>query len=204
MIWPCHAAIGFSLAQGMQLNLPMCILGSLFPDFVEIMSRRVLVHRGISHSIVLWTVGLLASWNTPFMPFFLSACCAHLLPDSLNAMGVPVWDGVAGRRLTLFFGRLRNRTLAEILVTGILAFVFFAIIPSVTNPGLSEIEALYNSGLIDRYEYEQRKDKLSSLLDQFLGRGESNDKLKAPQGNFTAPDIRLEGFLDKTSDHSDP
>ena len=42
MIWPCHATVGFSLAQGMDLNLPMCILGSLFPDFVEIMSRGAL------------------------------------------------------------------------------------------------------------------------------------------------------------------
>jgi len=200
MIWPSHALIGFALAKGMGLNLPMCLLGSLFPDFVEIVSRQALVHRGISHSIVLWTVGLLASWHTPFMPFFLSACVAHLLPDSLNAMGVPVWDGVAGRRLTLFFGRLRNKTIAELIVTGILAFTFYAVIPSVSGSGLSEFEALYQSGLMDRYEYEQRKDKLSTMLDKFLGRDKNEPEV---MGNFTAPDIQLKGFLDQKTDNSD-
>jgi len=200
MIWPSHALIGFALAKGMGLNLPMCLLGSLFPDFVEIVSKKALVHRGISHSIVLWTVGLLASWHTPFMPFFLSACVAHLLPDSLNAMGVPVWDGVAGRRLTLFFGRLRNKTIAELIVTGILAFTFYAVIPSVSGSGLSEFEALYQSGLMDRYEYEQRKDKLSTMLDKFLGRDKNEPEV---MGNFTAPDIQLKGFLDQKTDNSD-
>ncbi len=76
----------------------------------------------------------------------------------------------------------------------------YAVIPSVSGSGLSEFEALYQSGLMDRYEYEQRKDKLSTMLDKFLGRDQNEPEVRC---DFTAPDIQIKGFLDQKTDNTD-
>ncbi|OAQ21020.1 metal-dependent hydrolase [Thermosulfurimonas dismutans] len=174
MTWPSHILMGIALAKGFDLSLPWCVAGSLFPDLAEMLARRIVVrgkavfvglpqiaHRTYTHSLLFAGLCLLAGWGIfPIRSFFAGVLFGHLLLDALTVMGVPVVDG-RHRRVTLFGGKIRTGSLAELVAVLALAFTTYAVAPAVKVGGL---EDLYQQGVIDRYEYEKRKKALFDLL----------------------------------------
>ena len=176
MTWPSHILMGIALAKGFGLSLPWCVAGSLAPDLAEIFVKKITTlrgktvwiglsqaaHRTYTHSLLWAGLFLLAGWGlAPVRSFFAGVLFGHLLLDAMTVMGVPVLDG-RKRRITLFGGKIRTRSLGEFVAVLALAFIAYAVAPSLTIiQGLGE---LYQQGIIDRYEYEKRKKALFNLL----------------------------------------
>lgn len=176
MTWASHVLMAMALAKGFDLNLPLTVAGALFPDLAEMAVYRVVAvsgrsrwlglsvaaHRTWTHSLLVAFVCLVAGWHVvPVRDFFVGVLFGHLLLDSMTAMGVPVLDGRT-RRITLFGGKIRTWTLGELVAILVLAFFAYAVVPSLTIT--RDLDQLYQSGLIDRYEYEQRKGALFKFL----------------------------------------
>lgn len=149
--------------------------GSLAPDLAEIFVKRITTlrgkplwiglpqaaHRTHTHSLLFAGLFLLAGWGIhPVRSFFAGVLFGHLFLDALTVMGVPVVDG-RHRRVTLFGGKIRTGSLAELVAVLAIAFLTYAVAPAVRIGGL---EDLYQQGVIDRYEYEKRKKALFDLL----------------------------------------
>lgn len=134
MTWTSHLTIGFCLARFHNTDLILTLIGSITPDIIEMLMRPLykysykayLYHRGLSHSLVLFTVLTALAYKTPVFDLFLSIVLCHLFPDSLNATGVPIWNAKS-KYLTLFGGVVRNFTVWEFAVAGaICLFLFFS------------------------------------------------------------------------------
>jgi len=174
LTWPSHILMGIALAKGFGLSLPWCVAGSIFPDLAEIAVRKITTargpiflglpqaaHRTHTHSLLFAGLCFLASLSVPpLRAFFAGVLFGHLLLDALTVMGVPVVDG-RHRRVTLFGGKIRTGSLAELVAVLAMAFLTYAVAPAVRVGGL---EDLYQQRVIDRYEYEKRKKALFDLL----------------------------------------
>lgn len=175
MTWPSHILVGLALAKGFDLSIPQVVMGSIMPDLIEmtvrpfygIKGKSYMRHRSYTHSLALWAAGFFMFQATCVMPFFAGVLFAHLVLDALNATGVPVWDG-SQRRVTIFGGKVRNKTMAEYVIAGLIAWSVFVIAPAIHTP---DADYFYRTGLIDRYEYEKRK----GLLKQIFTSTEKND-----------------------------
>ncbi|GKT10514.1 thermonuclease family protein [Desulforhabdus sp. TSK] len=183
MTWLSHGICGVALALGSDYPLPACVAGSLAPDLVERVSKRVIPHRTISHSLILWLLGMMTAWWTPLFPFFLSALVAHLGLDAFNPMGVPLWDGTTGKRLTLFYGRLRNGTTGEWVLAFSVAFLLYAVIPAFQA---RHAQSMARSELMSPYEMQQIRKKLTPFLQFF--------QKEPPPQPLPAPAISLDGW----------
>jgi len=176
MTFLSHTLMAVALAKGFDLSLPFVVAGALFPDLAEMFVQKVVTksgktiwtgmsvaaHRTWTHSLLIAFLCLVASWNLPqIRDFWVGVMFGHLLLDAMTVMGVPVLDGRT-RRITLFGGKIRTWTLGELLTVAVLAFFAYAVVPSLTIT--KNIDQLYQTGLIDRYEYEQKKKSLLGLL----------------------------------------
>jgi len=172
MTWPSHILAGVALAKGFNLSLPLTVAGSLAPDLAEMLVGRFVcnywkglsyaAHRTWTHSVFFASLFLLASWNIPpVRDFFIGVLFGHLFLDAMTTMGVPILDG-RKRRITVFGGKLHTWSLGEFVTALITAFVFYAVIPSLTVT--KNWDGLYTAGIIDKYEYEQRKSALFGFL----------------------------------------
>ena len=103
------------------------------------------------------------SWNVPpVRDFFIGVLFGHLFLDAMTTMGAPpILDG-RKRRITVFGGKLHTWSLGEFVTALITAFVFYAVIPSLTIT--KNWDGLYAAGIIGKYEYEQRKSALFGFL----------------------------------------
>ena len=168
MTWPSHILVGLALAKGFDISVPLVVVGSITPDLIEMTVRpfhgkkdkSYLRHRSYTHSLALWAAGFFLFQGTCLMPFFAGVLFCHLMLDALNATGVPVWDG-SQRRVTIFGGKVRNKTMAEYVIAGLIAWAVFVIAPAIHAP---DADYFYRTGLIDRYEYERRKGLLKQLF----------------------------------------
>lgn len=172
MTFLSHTLMAVALAKGFDLSLPFVVAGALFPDMAEMFVQKIVLrsgrtiwaglsvaaHRTWTHSLLIAFVCLVAGWHLPpVRDFFVGVLFGHLFLDSMTAMGVPVLDGRT-RRVTLFGGKIRTWTLGELFVAVLLSFFAYAVVPSLTIT--KNIDKLYQAGLIDRYEYEQKKKAL--------------------------------------------
>lgn len=159
MIWVSHIAVGTAFAKVFGLNYLLTIVGSILPDFIEFFSKR-LKHRGVSHSLIISFLMLIAFWITPIRDVWIGVILGHLLMDSLTITGVPLWDE-RGMRVTLFGGRLRTGSMNEFMVSGIIVLVSFILIGSF-NIGFEKRDwkQLYDLKLIDKKEYYEHRFKL--------------------------------------------
>ncbi len=190
MTWPSHILMAVALAKGFSLSMPFVVAGSLFPDLVEMLFRRIPLRRGTifislsehrswSHSILIAFVCLVAAWNVPSVrDFFVGVLFAHILLDAFTVMGVPVLDGKT-RRITLFGGKVRTWTLGEAITVAVLVFFAYAVVPSLTIT--QNLEKLYAEGVIDRYEYEQRKNALFSFFKRQEKQMDIPDFMRVPE-----------------------
>lgn len=159
MMWVSHIAVGTSLAKVLGLNYLLTMLGSILPDFIEFFSKR-LKHRGVSHSIIISFLMLIAFWMTPVRDVWIGVIFGHLLMDSLTISGVPLWDE-RGMRVTLFGGRLRTGSINEFMVSGIIVILSFIIIGSFNMDfERRNWKQLYDLNVIDKKEYYEHRFKI--------------------------------------------
>lgn len=156
MTWASHIMVGSATAKVFGLNYMLTTLGSVLPDLVEMLSKNM-THRGISHSVAIYLAVLVLLWSTPLRDCFVGVVIGHLLMDSLTMMGVPVIDE-RSRRITIFGGKLRTGSAGEFVVSGLIAFVAFAILGSfsVSNERRNWAE-LHRQGVIDKKEYYENR-----------------------------------------------
>jgi len=129
MTWASHTICGGALAFGFGLNLPLCVLGAILPDLIEkAFHRGRLPHRTLTHNVLVWSVAALLTKNTPIFPLALSALVCHVGLDAFNAFGVPVWKE---KKVTLFWGKIRNGTVGEWIATVCVALALYYLPPAV-------------------------------------------------------------------------
>ncbi len=185
MTWPSHMLVGLALAEGFGLSAPLVVLGSIAPDLIEMTVRpfhgkkgkSYLRHRGYTHSLAIWAAAFFLFQTTSLMPLFAGALFSHLMLDALNATGIPVWDG-SRRRVTIFGGKVRNKTVGEFVIAGLIAWSVFVLAPAIHAP---DADYFYRTGLIDRYEYERRK----GLLKQIFTRTRNQQMPPWPKNDVT-------------------
>jgi len=129
MIWATHILSAAFLAERLGADLPSiaaCAAGGVLPDWIETIGRiRILRHRGLSHSVLLWS--FLCSALMAFFPallwmrYFTLGVFLHLAEDSLTMTGVPVF---LKRRIA--FRLVRTGGLSELLF--VLAFVHVLVV----------------------------------------------------------------------------
>lgn len=159
MTWASHILVGASISKTFGLNYVLTTLGSILPDLVEMLSKRM-EHRGISHSVSISLTALVLLWPTPVRDVWIGVVFGHLFMDALTIMGVPVLDE-RSRRLTIFGGKLRTGTAGEFVVSGIIAFVSFVILNSGgVDTSRRNWKELYESQVIDRREYYENRFKV--------------------------------------------
>ena len=95
--------------------VPVAILGATAPDWLEWLAklaRQPLPHRGPTHWVAAWLVGLVAGVLLPdpaagIVVAFAWGGLSHVLADSLTVSGVP-FSPASERRFHLMGGRLRT------------------------------------------------------------------------------------------------
>jgi len=99
MLWQTHILTSALLAHKLGADMPFGVVasafGGVFPDWIERVGRlRVLRHRGLSHSLILWLCvcsGLIVFLSTvPHARWFASGVLLHLAEDVLTMTGVPL------------------------------------------------------------------------------------------------------------------
>jgi len=156
MTWASHIIVGASISKVFGLNYMLTTLGSVLPDLVEMLSKKM-THRGISHSLLISLIALVLLWNTPIRDVWIGVVFGHLCMDALTVMGIPVIDE-RSRRVTIFAGRLRTASPGEFIVSGIIAFVAFVILGSFSlDTERRNWAELYRKGVIDKSEYYRNR-----------------------------------------------
>ena len=145
MIWQNHILFGTSCGLFFSAPIeafPLLILGSVVPDRIETLRRfRILPHRTLSHSILLWVLVFMAfrlgtGTMVQLIPYFFFPANAvqgffvgvfsHLLGDALTMTGVPVLFNRPRLALKLF----RTGSSTEFVVTAgtfLASLVFFSL-----------------------------------------------------------------------------
>jgi inner membrane protein len=163
MTWASHLIIGSATAKLFGLNYFVTAFGAVLPDLAEMVIPQKVAHRGITHSVALWVAALVLSFLQPITVIrdcIIGVMVGHLLMDSLTVMGVPILDENS-RRITLFGGRLRTASAGEFVVSGVVAFLAFVVFGSMQiETGRTSWKSMYQQGIIDRKEYEEKKWKL--------------------------------------------
>jgi len=169
MKWVNHMLIaGTTTAVVAPALVPIALLGSTAPDWLEWVSKRLgnpIAHRTTTHIVMYWIMGLtfgLAIWDfRGIIAAFAYGGLTHVIADSLTIMGVPLTP-FSDRRFTLLGGRLRTGESGEFLVSGGLAIVCFFIASQLHTasdffPFFYNWAELYQTGVIDAYEWKQNR-----------------------------------------------
>ena len=116
MTWISHIAVGTATAKFFGFNYYLAAFGSILPDLAERLLPGKVAHRGLTHSLALWSITLFLTWNQPQMrAVILGVCIGHLLMDALTVTGVPVFDENS-KSLTLFGGKIRTGKPGEYII----------------------------------------------------------------------------------------
>ncbi len=156
MTWASHIIVGASISKVFGLNYMLTTLGSVLPDLVEMLSKKM-THRGISHSLLISLVALVLLWDTHIRDVWIGVVFGHLCMDALTKMGVPIIDE-RSRRITIFGGKIRTASSGEFVISGIIAFVAFIIFGSFSfDTERRNWAELYRKGIIDKSEYYKNR-----------------------------------------------
>lgn len=116
MRWYNHTLLGAAPCALISPALvPVAILGATAPDWLEWLAkalRRPVKHRGATHWVAAWLVGLVGAWIFPdpvrgILAAFAWGGLSHCLADALTVSGVP-FGPASERRFHLMGGRLRT------------------------------------------------------------------------------------------------
>lgn len=163
MTWASHIIVGCATSKVFGLNYILTTFGAVLPDLAEMVIPKNVQHRGITHSVALWLAALAVSYLLPFSQVrdvVIGVCVGHLLMDSLTVMGVPILDENS-RKITIFGGKLRTASAGEFVVSGIIAFVAFIMLGSMSvDTSRRDWKSLYGQGVIDKREYYENRFKI--------------------------------------------
>lgn len=163
MTWASHMLIGGAAANLFNLNYFLSVFGSIFPDLAEMVIPKDIKHRGITHSLSLWLLSLGVSWFVPVLrDVVLGVVIGHLLADSLTPAGIPIFDE-SSKHITIFGGKIKTASPAEFVVSFLIAFIAFFLLPSFSlsnSINKRNWKALYESEIIDRKEFDEYRFKL--------------------------------------------
>lgn len=170
MKWWAHTTIAAALCATVNpFAVPAAVLGSTAPDWLEpvvsVLQRRTVKHRGITHHLTSWLCLALFAWLVwdwrGWLLWFALGGAAHWLCDALTITGAPVhwWSD---RRATLFGGRVRTGSLAEIVITLTVVGICAAVIWAQRGEGgfmpyFYGWPTLYGSGLVDGVEWRAKR-----------------------------------------------
>lgn len=170
MKWINHIAIaGATTAIVAPPLVPVAILGSTAPDWMEWLYRAVtgrrIKHRGSTHYVLFWLIGLFFALYLWDFGGILAAFCygglTHVTADSFTVTGVPLspWSD---RRFHLFGGRLRTGEPGEYLIAwgivgacALLGMVLHSF--SGWYPFFYDWSGLYETGVIDASEWKENR-----------------------------------------------
>ncbi len=160
MTWASHVIVGSAAAKVFGLNYFLTAFGAILPDLAEMVIPKNVRHRGITHSVALWSVALVLSWKFPAIrDVILGVCVGHLLMDCLTVKGVPILDENS-RYITLLGGKIRTASPGEFVVSGIIAFIAFVILGSFSvDSSKRNWKTMHEQGIIDRKEYHENRFK---------------------------------------------
>lgn len=169
MKWFNHMVIaGTTTAVIAPALVPVAILGSTAPDWLEWVSRSLgnpIKHRTTTHIALYWVLGMafgFAVWDFHgIIAAFAYGGLTHVIADSLTIMGVPLTP-FSDRRFNLMGGRLRTGEAGEYMVAGSIAVVciFVASQMHTTSdffPFFYNWSDLYQNGTIDAYEWKKNR-----------------------------------------------
>lgn len=163
MTWASHIIVGSATAKVFGLNYILTTFGAILPDLAEMVIPKNVSHRGITHSVALWLAALAMSFILPFSQVrdvLIGVCVGHLLMDSITVMGVPILDENS-RKITLFGGKIRTASAGEFAIAGIIAFVAFIVLGSMSvDTSRRNWKTMYEQGVIDRKEYYENRFKM--------------------------------------------
>ncbi|MEM4168198.1 MAG: thermonuclease family protein [Candidatus Caldarchaeum sp.] len=128
MTWAGHTLVGIAVGQvtgGDTVSFSLAVLGALAPDLAEKLTK--IPHRTITHNVLLAILLLIiaTAFSKPLLPFAIGVM-SHIALDSLNAFGVPIWKE---KRITTFWGRVRNGTIGEWIATIAVALGIVTLVP---------------------------------------------------------------------------
>jgi inner membrane protein len=170
MKWINHLAIaGATTALVSPALVPVALLGSTAPDWLEWVIRAVsghnLKHRGVTHYVLGWIVGfafalLLWDYHGILAAFFWGGL-THVLADSLTVSGVP-FSPHSDRRFHLFGGRLRTGDAGEYgiawgIVGVCVVLAQFIYTSSDWYPFFYNWAGLYDQGIVDGSEWKTNR-----------------------------------------------
>lgn len=166
MTWLTHTAFAGLTSWIIGLPTSTSILGSTAPDWTEDLFG-IHEHRGITHYLVIWFILFLffltLRLENLFLPYseyllgFVYGGLTHLFLDSLTKSGIP-----------LGFSKIRVR-IGGLITTGKPSeWIFLALILIFLTPltrldvkfGWNKWKDLYQQGIIDEREYDERRFKI--------------------------------------------
>lgn len=169
MKWFNHMLIaGATTAVVAPSLVPVAILGSTAPDWLEWVNKRLgnyIKHRTTTHIVAYWVAGMLFGWLVwdfhGIILAFAYGGFTHVFADSLTIMGVPLTP-FSDRRFNLMGGRLRTGDQGEYVVAGGIACVCFFIASQLHTvsdffPFFYNWGAMYQNGIIDGLEWKQNR-----------------------------------------------
>ncbi len=178
MTWKSHIAIASAVALPFNPTaLPVCVLGSTAPDWIEFLLKAVgyrCQHRKETHYLIIPISIIVFAWLVidfqSMLLWFGIGYLTHWIADSLTVTGVPI-SPLDKSNFTLLGGRLRTGEPLEFII----AFGFLAISLFLAKPTLDSIlnhqnernfnvfymdwKTLNEEGIIDNKEYLEHRFK---------------------------------------------
>lgn len=172
MKWFNHIAIAASTTAVFSAPLvPVAVLGATAPDWLERLHHLTtglrLRHRGPTHYMIMWILGLFAALTLydfhGILAAFFYGGLTHVVADALTVTGVP-FSPMSDRRFHLFGGRIRTGNPGEYLVSGAIVVVCALVVIAMRHyadtayaPFFFDYPEYYNRGLIDASEWKANR-----------------------------------------------
>jgi len=163
MTWLTHTFFAGTTAHILGLNPALAMLGSTAPDWTEDMFG-IHEHRGITHYLVIWLPALMIAFflflsHAPYsheLLSFIYGGTTHLFLDALTKSGIPAY----GKTRIRVGGLITTGKPSEWIFLALLILFLSPLIKLDVKLGYSKYKSMYEHGLIDRKEYNERKFKI--------------------------------------------
>ena len=163
MTWITHTFFAGTTAHILGLNPALAMLGSTAPDWTEDLFG-IHEHRGITHYLVIWFFALMIAFllflnHTPYSTELLSFTyggITHLFLDALTKTGIPIY----GKERIRIGGLISTGRPSEWLFLALLIVFLTPLIKLDIKIGYSKYKEMYEKGIIDLKEYNERKFKI--------------------------------------------
>jgi inner membrane protein len=164
MTWITHSAFAGLTSWVFGLDFGLAVLGSTAPDWFEDFFG-VREHRGITHWLSLWFVLFVFflalsvegfGWAVYLLSFVYGGL-SHVVLDALTVSGVPL--GFSKVRVRIG-GLVRTGKTSEWVFLALIVIFLSPLVRLDVKVGYSKWKELYEAGVIDRREYEERRFKI--------------------------------------------